>query len=281
VNTDFDTNINIGKVGLQFNGDIELKEIYIEDYKQDTLFSIGELNTAIINVRNLYNNKFNFGDIDLDGLVFNLKTYKGEDETNLDVFVARFDDDKPSGSPSDFLLSSSDVTISNSVFKLLDENNETTKVFQFDDLNINATNFVINGSDVNARINNLSFKDSRGLQMKNLKTNFAYTRTNMVFEALDIETESSNLKGDIKFSYKREDLKYFFDKVQVDANFTESDIALNEINTFYNEFGVNQRAKLKTKLSGTLNNLQTNNLVLNTSRNTLIYGKVFRLLLKN
>ena len=37
INEEFGTNINIGKVGLQFNGDVELKEIYIEDYRKDTL----------------------------------------------------------------------------------------------------------------------------------------------------------------------------------------------------------------------------------------------------
>jgi len=31
LNEDFGTNINIEKVGLQFNGDIELKSIYIAD----------------------------------------------------------------------------------------------------------------------------------------------------------------------------------------------------------------------------------------------------------
>ena len=45
LNDEFKTNINIGKVGLQLNGDIELKEILIRDYKKDTLISVGEINT--------------------------------------------------------------------------------------------------------------------------------------------------------------------------------------------------------------------------------------------
>ena len=61
VNEDFKTNINIGKVGLQLNGDIELKEILIKDYKKDTLISIGEINSSIISFKNLYDGKFNFG----------------------------------------------------------------------------------------------------------------------------------------------------------------------------------------------------------------------------
>lgn len=274
INNDYGTNINIGKVGLQFNGDIELKEIYIEDYKNDTLINILELNTSVISFKNLIDNKFAFGDIDIDGLTFNLKTYEGERDTNLDVFVAKFDEDNPRTEKSDFLLSSSDVSISNSTFKLSDGNRERIQVLRFDNLNINATNFLINGSDVSMRVNKLAFIDSRGLSMKNLKTNFSYTLQDMTFDDLSIQTTNSQLKGNLKFSYDREDLQYFTDNVKIDANFTKSDIALNELNTFYNEFGVNQRAKMSVNLSGTLNNLLAKNLILNTTRQTQIRGDI-------
>lgn len=95
LNRDFGTNITIAKVGLQFNGDVELKDVYVEDHKQDTLFHIDELNTSILSFKKLYDNKLTFGDIDIYGLTFNLKTYKDEKDTNLDVFVAKFDDDAP------------------------------------------------------------------------------------------------------------------------------------------------------------------------------------------
>ena len=144
LNEEFGTNINIDKVGLQFNGDIELKNIYIEDYKKDTLININELNTSIPSFRNFYNGKLVFGDIDINGLVFNIKTYQGETDTNLDVFVAKFEDDNPRKAKSDFLLSSSDVSIYDGVFTLSDENREASQIIQVEDLNINATNFLIN-----------------------------------------------------------------------------------------------------------------------------------------
>jgi hypothetical protein len=275
INNDYGTNINIDKVGLQFNGDVELKNIYIEDYKQDTLINIAELNTSIINFRNLYNGDLEFGDIDIIDLIFNIKTYKDERGTNLDVFVAKFDSDNPrKKGKNKFLMSSSDVSIYNGIFRLLDENRETTKVLEFKNLNINATNFLINGSDVSARINTLTLKDSRGLELKNLMTDFSYTRTNMEFANLEIKTSKSVLKGDLKFSYERKDLQYFAEKVLVKANFKDSSVLLDELNTFYNEFGANQYAKFSAELSGTLNDLQTTNLRLNTSRNTRIYGDI-------
>ena len=274
LNDDFKTNINIDRVSLKFNSDVEIKNIYIEDYKKDTLISIKELNTSILSFKNLYRGNLEFGDIDIEKLIFNIKTYEGSTETNLDVFVNRFEDDNPRTGESTFLLSSSDVSIYNGVFTLSDENRETTKVLHFDDLNINATNFLINGSNVSARINTLSFKDSRGLIMKNIMTDFAYTLQDMTFANLQIKTPGSVLKGDLKFSYNREDLQYFVDKVQVAASFKDSNVLLDELNTFYNEFGVNQYAKFSADLSGTLNDLQANNLRLNTNYNTRVYGNI-------
>ena len=275
INNDFGTNINIEKVGLQFNGDIELKNIYIEDYKKDTLVNIVELNTSILSFKKaIYDNKLTFGDIDIIGMNLNIKTYKGEDQTNLDVFVNKLDNDNPSTSENVFLLSSSDVSIINSKFRLSDENKEKVDVLKFSDLNINATNFLILGPKVSARINQLTFKDSRGVNVQNMTTNFSYSRTSMVFDNLHIETLNSELNGDLKFKYDREDLQFFEDRVALIANFENSKIALNELNTFYNEFGVNEVARIKATLTGTLNDLTANDLYVSTSRQTIIDGDV-------
>ncbi|SHH53855.1 translocation/assembly module TamB domain-containing protein [Winogradskyella jejuensis] len=274
LNEDYKTNINIGKVGLQFNGDVELKEILIKDYKLDTLFSIQELNTSIISVNNLYNGKLTFGDIDIEDLVFNLKTYEGDEDTNLDIFVERFEDDNPRQGPSSFLLSSSDVSIYNGVFRLIDENRETKNILEFSELNANATDFVINGPEVRTRINTFSFLDNRGVRVENLMTNFEYALDHMSFNQLNIKTKASNLVGDLRFDYKRDDLRVFTDKVNITANFKNSYVQLSELNAFYNEFGTNQRASLDVDLSGTLNNLQASNLNISTTRNTKILGDI-------
>ena len=274
LNEDFKTDINIGKVGLQLNGDIEIKEILIRDHKKDTFIAIGELNSSIISFKNLYNSKLNFGDIDIQNLVFNLKTYQGEEDTNLDVFVEKFEDDNPRQGPSKFLLSSSDVSIEDGIFRLSDENLESPEVFEFSDLNANTTNFLINGPDVSSRINKFSFIDSRGIKVENLMANFVYTLDHMNFGDLNIKTKKSELKGDLRFDYKREDLKYFTDKVKVTASFRDSEISLTELNVFFDEFGTNQRTSFNADLSGTLNHIIAENLNVSTTRNTRIIGDI-------
>ncbi|WP_274476217.1 translocation/assembly module TamB domain-containing protein [Mangrovimonas aestuarii] len=274
LNKKYQTNINVGRVGLQYNGDVELKDVYIEDYKKDTLISVKELNTSILNFRNLANSKLAFGDIDLYGVYFHIKTYKGETETNLDKFVASFDDDKRRSETNNFLMSSSDVSIYNGRFLMTDENKEKPNILNFKKLNINATNFLINGSNVDMRVNTLSFEGRQGLQMENLTTNFSYTISGMTFDNLNIKTGNSRLKGSLQFIYDRENLRYFTDKVQLKAKFTEADVALDEVNRFYSEFGEKQRAKFTGEFYGTLNNLEVKNLRLDTSRRSKIYGDV-------
>ncbi|MGF1555209.1 translocation/assembly module TamB domain-containing protein [Paucihalobacter sp.] len=270
INEQYKTNINIDKVALRFNGDVSLKDVYIEDYKQDTLIFVRDIKASIVNFKNLYSGKLNFGDINLEALEFNIVTYKGEENTNLDVFVAKFDDNKPRKEPSDFLFSSSDISINNGHFKLVDENDETTDILNLDNVFINATNFLINGPNVSTRINTLSFNSKRGVSVKNMTTNFEYGLDHMDFKNLNIKTENSMLKGNLRFDYEREDLQFFEDKVQITANFKDSEIRLDELNKFYNEFGTEQQAKLAVELSGTLNDLTVKNLQYSSTTNTRI-----------
>ena len=272
INEDFNTNINIERVGLQFNGDVELKQIYIEDFKQDTLISIDELNTSILSFKKLYDNKLTFGDVDIYGLLLNVKTYEGEEDTNLDVFVDKFDDEKPRSEPSDFLLSTSDITIEDSEFRLSDENKETSEILTFKKLDINATDLVIRGPNVNARVNKLAFLDKRGVEIKSMTTNFSYTLNEMSFDDLQIKTEGSNLGGRLKFKYDRETIRHFEDSVQIDAYFEKSNVTLNELNLFYNEFGNGKISDFSSELSGTLNDLQADKLYLRAPGRSVVNG---------
>jgi hypothetical protein len=145
LNDEFGTNISIDRLSLSlFNLNTGIKGIYIEDYQKDTLAYIEKLTTSILNIRNVANGKMEFGDIDVDGLFFNLKTYKGERDTNLDIFVAKLDDGKPRapGTPP-FFMSSDEINISEGKFKLVDENLESQEILYFTDMAVLAKDFQV------------------------------------------------------------------------------------------------------------------------------------------
>ncbi|WP_112379121.1 translocation/assembly module TamB domain-containing protein [Flagellimonas maritima] len=273
LNEKYGTNIQIDRLSLSlFNLNTGLKGIYVEDYKKDTLFYIQKLSTSILNLRNMVDGVLRFGDIEVDGLFFNLKTYKGDNDTNLDVFVAKLDDGKPRapGTPP-FFMSSDEIKISGGKFKLSDENLKKEETLNFSELEINATDFQILGPEVTLSIENLALQSNRGIRINDFSTDFKYTKQQMRFDSLRIKTVESNLKGDLVFNYNREDFADFANQVNIVADFKESSVALNEINTLYDEFGTDKEVVFSANIRGVLNRLQFKELFLQ-SENTGIRG---------
>ena len=273
MNKEFGTNINIDRLRISLiSWDTAIKNVYIEDYKQDTLIYIQELSTSILSVRNLVNGKLQFGDIDIEGLLFNLKTYEGENDNNLNVFVDKLDDKKPRDpNKPPFFFTSSDVQINNSTFRLTDMNKEKVEVLNFRDLNIEAIDFMILGPDVTTVIEDLSFKSALGIDVEKLATRFKYSREQMQFDSLHIQTPKSNIVGNVEFNYIREDLAQFVDKVNLNADFTDSSVALDEINMLWNQFGSDKLVNFSANVNGVLNDLNVERLFLQ-SDNTGIRG---------
>ncbi|WP_297796690.1 translocation/assembly module TamB domain-containing protein [uncultured Eudoraea sp.] len=273
INSEFGTNINVDRIRISLiSWDTALKDVYVEDYKQDTLIYIKELSTSILSVRNIVKGTLQFGDIDIDGLLFNLKTYKGENDNNLGVFVDKLDDKKPRDPDKPpFFLSSADVEIRNSTFRLTDMNKDKVEVLNFTNLNIEADDFQILGPEVTAIINELSLKSKLGIDLKKLATRFKYTKQQMRFDSLQIQTPKSNIVGNLEFNYKREDLVEFIDKVNLNGNFVESTVALDEINQLYDQFGSEKLVNFSANVSGVLNDLNVEQLFLQ-SDNTGIRG---------
>ncbi len=264
INKEFDTNISVDKLKINlitFN--TSLSGVYIEDYRKDTLFYISELTTSILNVRNLAGGKLEFGDIDVEDLNFKLKTYLGERNTNLEVFIDKLDDKKPRkpGTPP-FFFSSSDIDIQGGKFKLIDENLEKKEVLNFRELHIEAEDFQIIGPKVTMEIQEMAFKTPQGIEVKKLITDFTYTKEQMRFDELTIQTPESNITGSLVFDYNREDFADFLNKVNISAEFIDSEVSLDEANLFYELFGSGKTVLFSSEISGVLNDLNATNLFL-------------------
>ncbi len=272
INKDFGTNISIDKVTISIFGGVKLKNILILDHHKDTLIYANRIKTNLLGGKKLLNGDLIFGDIALDGLLFNLKTYKNEKETNIDIFIDVFNTGKPSG--KHFLLMAKTAKITNGHFILTDENRKIPKDVDFTKLNAAISDFKLYGPDVNTNIDKMSFLDHRGIVVVNLSSIFSYTKKRIQLEKLDLSTAESKLKGTVYLNYKVGDFRNFNDKVQFDAKINSSSIATNDIRCFYKEMGKNQHFNLKAKVKGTLNNLKLSNLKLVDSKNSQIKGYI-------
>lgn len=273
LNKEFGTNINIDRLRISLiTWDTSLKDVYIEDYKKDTLVYIEELTTSLLNVRNIVKGKLEFGDIELDGLLFNIRTYENADDNNLGVFIDKLDDGKPRKPDSPpFFFSSSHIEINQGIFRLTDDNKKKPEILDFTNLEIEAAAFQILGPDVTTHIESLAMASNIGIDVDKLSTHFMYSKEQMRFDSLNIRTPLSTINGNLQFDYKREDLVNFIDKVQISAQFVDSKVALNEVNRLYNQFGTGKEVSFSGNVNGVLNDLNIEQLFL-ISDNTGIRG---------
>ncbi|MFV8334765.1 translocation/assembly module TamB domain-containing protein [Flavobacterium sp. RSP29] len=272
INKDFGTNINIDEVAISIFGGVKFKKVLIRDHHKDTLIYSNRISTTILEGKKLLDGDLIFDDLDLHGLLFNLRTYKNEKQSNLDKFIAAFETGKPSSKK--FLLKANKLKIYDGHFILTDDNRDNPKDLDFTKLNASVTDFNIYGPEVTTMINKMSFLDFRGLYVKDLSSKFSYSKKNIKLENLDLLTKESTLKGTVLLKYKIEDFSDFTDKVQFDIKLDAASIASNDIRYFYKELGRNQHFYIKASIKGTLNDLKFKNLQLVDDRKTQIKGDI-------
>lgn len=262
LNETYGTDINIKRLGLNWKGEVDIREVYIADHHQDTLIYSKEVQTNIISFQNLIRGKLGFGKIALQKAKLYVKTYKGEETDNLSIFAKKFDTGKPSTSP--FSLFSNDVTLSESRIKITDENLEEPELFVLNAVNLVADNFDILDSDIKANIKSLSLVSDLGIAIKDLQTDFSYTSTNITLKELTLETAESKVMGTIDLDYSKNGMTDFANNVFITADLNDSKISTNDLNALYNEFGPDQLILLDTEMKGTLNNFTASDLNLQT-----------------
>ena len=273
LNEKYKININVEEVSLTVFGGVKLKKVLIVDHHKDTLIYVNRLKTNILDWNKMLDVNLIFGDIALDGVYFNMKTYKNEKISNLDYFVNAFDSGKPP-SKEKFLLTASKVKITNGHYVLTDQNRANPKDVDFKKLNIAATALRIYGPEVSTTINKMSFLDHRGIEIKSLSTKFSYNTKHIRLENLDLLTKESKVQGSVVMNYDIEDFAHFTDKVEFDIRLEKASIGSNDIRGFYDELGKNQYFKIKGRIKGPLNNLVITNLKLVDSRNSQIEGTI-------
>ncbi|TDW49034.1 uncharacterized protein DUF490 [Flavobacterium sp. 270] len=277
---DFKADITVQRVAINIFGGVKLKKVMILDHHKKTMIYSEIITTDIVSYKRLMDGDLIFGDLRLTGLIFNLKTYKGENENNINKFVKLFETKNPTKSKTHFLLTAKNAYISQGNFSVVDENKTTPRFLDFKKLNAYISDFKLYGPDVNTTIHRFSFLDHRGLYVSNFAGKFSYTKKQIKVENLAIKTKRSSIYGLAILNYKVEDFLDFTDKVKFNVVLDSASIASNDIRYFYDGLGKNQHFKIKTKLRGTLNNLNLNRLRLSDTNGSKIVGTInFRNLL--
>ncbi len=272
LNTSYKTNILIDKVDLSYLGKIQLKGIHIKDHHQEPMIDVENFSTSIFSYKKAYNNKILFDDVKMSGVNSKMVTYKGETNDNISIFVEKFDDEVPTGKPSEFLLIANKINLTSGNFYLYDFNFSEKPLAFYKDLKGDLNAFKIQGPNVSAKIRHLQFLEDHGLNVIQFDTDFDYALNGMQFHNSKIKTKTSTVSMDMDFSYKRENLKYFYDSVQIKAVFRKSSLSVQDLKHFYDGLDGKEHIILTSDMQGTLNDFKLNNLQASTSTDVEIEG---------
>lgn len=255
LNTDYDVDIQIDKIHLKINGNVSIKELLINDFRKDTLIAAKELETSILNFKQLTQGNLYFGELQADRLIFNMKTHKGDTISNLDVFISKFDSGKPS--TGGFVMKAKSINLTNSNCYISDENKENPSVVRVENMNINLKDFKILDSEIYFDVQKANFIYDKNLYVTNLETNFAFTDSLMSVENLVFETDKSSLEGYVKLFPTEEGFDDFENKVLLDAKISKASLETADLNTFYDGFGLGKSLNISNlSIQGVLNDLK-------------------------
>lgn len=269
LNETYGTDINIHRMGLNWKGEVDIREVYIADHHKDTLIYVAQLQTNILSVKNLINGDLDFGEIKLEKAKLYVKTYKDEQDDNLNIFSEKFDTGAPSTEV--FHLDADEVSLLDAHIIISDENEAKQTILELTKLNLEASNFNVTGPDVKAKIHSLATDMDPGTRINRLQGDFLYTLDVIRVTNLAVETKNSNIRGNVVLHHGKSGFSDFNNKMMIEADFKNTQISTNDLNTFYNEFGKNQTIDLEGNFSGTLNNFEFDDVHLSTE-NTHIAG---------
>jgi len=274
INESLNINVTVGKIDLSLLGSVSLKDVKLRDHHQDTLIFVDKLSSTVVSFRKILDNKVELKSASIDGVYMNMKTYEGEDNDNLSMFIDSIDSKEVDTTSAPFYLTVDNIYLENVNFKTVDENVENPILFGAFNGGGNLENFTIVDSDISAQINGLYLTESRGIEVQNLTTTFAYSSTGMEFHNTRIVTPNSDIKATIDFNYRIRGLQNFSELVNVTATFTDSKIAVKDLAKLYSEFKGDDVFTLNGDFLGSLNNFQATDLTLTSKNGIKLVGAV-------
>ena len=235
---------------------------------------MNNLTTSLQNAKRILENQVDLGEASLSGVHFYMKTYKGEKNDNMSIFIDSFEDGKPKDSlAAPFVLKSDKISLDDLTFKLMDENKQDPLEFAAYKAGAELDDFSIIGPDVSMKIRNMYFTENRGVNVSNLATDFTYTKSFMDFSNTILATDNdTKLQAEVKFTYNRKDFVNFNDKVRIKAKFQESVVSVRDLNKLYSEIGGHDFLYISGDIDGVLNNFSASNVRVHSKGGMRIIG---------
>ncbi|EPA00535.1 hypothetical protein A33Q_0008 [Indibacter alkaliphilus LW1] len=282
-NTGFKTSIS--KVKIRWWDAISLNDLIIYDQKDSLMIDLEEVYIDF-SIKGLFDRvNPSLDQIKMERGNVRLIFHEGEEYLNISEFFSEInrilpgtkDPDKPSGrfeianiyfnETSLDILNYSAIPVSSG----FDYNN-----LRFRELIADADNFYTDGPLLGMKVNYLrGVESTSGMVFQQLKTDFSYAPNFMEFDNLYLRSNNTEIKDYLKFSYpSSRSLSNFNQEVQILARLDEAVLEIKDLNYFTDEIPeIEDRIFLSGEISGTVEKLISNQLLIRFGQRSALFGK--------
>ena len=260
INKDYSTDINVNQVAIGFKGDVLLKDVFVADQGEDTLFYAKNIKTDLNILDQLLDGKFILHNATLDGFFLKINHY--EEDNSLKSFINQLNSkENLNKGNKDLFLVLDNLTILNG--KIINSNQQdASKDYLIHDISLTATDFYLVGKEIEAQIVTSNFTSKEFGNLKSLEGYLFYSPCFMSLNSLKLKTQNSILKGDLSLSNNHESFKNLNDAVFIKADFNQIKLDEEDLTNFVSLPENFQPLVGKLSLNGTLNNLELTEIVL-------------------
>lgn len=272
VNRDFKAQMSTESVEVNFFGNVKIKGLKIKDYKgldfitSKEFIANSDWFSLATNIGK--NNSLSFNSLTLKNADVKVITYKGDSISNFIRFTQLFDSGKkkdPSKPP--FQLNSR-LQILDSKVSIVNQNSpgEAGKWLTATNFNLKAPNVKVNGGNISALINNMSFVTKRWGKshfVDTFSTELSMTEDYLSLKDLTLNTDHTLLQGNIKFNLNKGSWADFADRVRWDMNLQQgSQLSGYDISYFVTNWDNFKPFNVSGKMTGPLNKFYLENFLI-------------------
>jgi len=275
------TRVEVGRVDFEFFRSLVLQEVLIEDQQSDTLLYFKKLSCSIDRI--LPNkNTFSFRDLELDGVLFDLKILEGEEHTNLQFILDQFATDGTDTTAKGGTFRTDEIEITDLEFRFYDANKlDSSSSIHFSDLNVKHMNLiardvVVFDDTIRADVRTLNLEEKSGFSLIDLIGRATVSSQGLAVLGSHIETGNSKIHGDIVFEHDDYGAyKNFVNEVDLRCTFDSTSVYSGDLAYFVKALnGTNMRVGLAGKIRGTVSDLKARKLDLRFGRKSIFKGSV-------
>jgi hypothetical protein len=268
------TRVDIAQLSFRPFSHFVLKDVYLEDQHQDTLFYVHQVNVRI-NFWKLFVRKVSITEADIHQFNFHLRI-DSTGHSNLAFVLKAFASKDTTHRAMRISFHIKQLNLDAGRFQFTNEMKPSLGK-QFDAANLDVRNLHINISlqkfsadTLAATIHSLSLTERSGFRIDNVQTVMLGNKHGVFFPRFLLEMPHSTLRLDsISFRYDTlSNLAHFVQKVKIKCHLLPSDVTCSDFACFVPSFkGYDVKYRLSTYLEGTIANLKCRDLKISNKDN--------------